>query len=163
MKVNRKLAPWIAVLLATLFGASTVKACGCVSLMQPDEEVRKYYQQTFNGAVFTGKIRTISKPRTFQVDGIASSLRELVIDVDLYWLGVKDPVFTAYTMGENSSCTMHLETDRSYFFIASRQDNRLHIGMCDLSSWRGRYPDKEWAEYTERILGPSKSFTKIQK
>jgi hypothetical protein len=164
MKImNPKLIKLFVFTLVTFLGATTAIACVCPTVGQPIEEDRKYYQESFKGAVFTGKIRSIAAAPTNSVGGLAVPLKELVIDVDLYWLGVKAPVITAYSIGEGTSCTMSLEKDRNYFFIASRHDDRLHIGMCDLSNWMGRYPDKDWADYTEKILGTAKLFPKPQK
>lgn len=143
--------------IAMIF-TSVANACGCVSIEQPIEKVRVYYKNNFNGAIFTGKIKSIRDVPVATGDQSSLPLRKLTIEVDEYWLGVDKPVIKVLTIGGLSLCAVKWETDRTQFFIAYRDKQGLHVGMCDLSSWRGRYPDKEWSDYTLEVLGPAKSF-----
>ena len=164
MKITvRKLIICIGVFFVLSNATNIARACGCPSVGQPLDKLRAYYKESFSGAVFTGKIRTVRDAPGIGVGDFNFALSEVVIDVDLYWLGVSEPVVTAYTLAKGTSCSVEWETGKNLFFIASRQNDRLHIGMCDLSSWIGRYPDKEWSDYTEQVLGPAKSFIKTKK
>jgi hypothetical protein len=127
---------------------SVANACGCFSIEQPVEKVRAYYKNNFNGAIFTGKIKGIRDLPVTTDYHSSLPLSELTIEVDEYWLGVDKPVIKVLTIGGLSSCAVKWETDRTQFFIVYRDKQGLHAGMCDLSSWRGRYPDKEWSDYT---------------
>ena len=134
-----------------LFCSAVANACVCVTIGQPDGDVRQYFQESFKGSVFTGKIRSIRDlPRDDKSGEVGYPPRELLIDVELYWLGVETPEIKAYTIGANTSCTMDWEKDVTLFFIARRQPEGLHVGMCDLSSWRGRFPDKEWSDVVRK-------------
>src|SRR5687768_2564470 len=113
---------------------SIVNACVCMQIDMPIDKVRDYYKRSFMGAVFTGKIRTIRDLPLAESDELAFPMRELVIDIEQYWLGVKEPMIKAYTLGENTSCTVEWETGKTLFFIASRQDDGplagLGVGSC---------------------------------
>lgn len=142
---------------------ATAFACVCVTMGFSDSDARSFYnERKFDGAIFTGKIRSIRDlPEGEPVgDGLVFPLRELVIEVEQYWFGVEKAELKAITLGGGTSCTVEWQKDRSLFFIARGNERGLNVGSCDLSNWRGTYPDAEWAEYTRRILGPSKSFKK---
>lgn len=148
---------------AVTFLSDTTYACVCVNMGFSDSAAKAYYNaKSFDGAIFTGKIREIkdlSEGEDLGV-GMMLPLRELQIDIEQYWFGVKKDKVTALTLGANTSCSMEWQKDQSLFFIASRNKRGLNVGSCDLSNWRGTYPDAEWTDYTKRILGPSKTFGK---
>jgi hypothetical protein len=149
------------VLLTFLLFAPALMACTCVTIGIEDEKARAYYRDLFKGAVFTGKITSIRELSPIDVrETITFPLRELTIDVEQYWLGVTDPVIKVVTTGANTSCTMEFPLGETRFFIADVWEGRLNFGMCSLSNWRGRFPDKGWSDYTQKILGAPKTFPK---
>ena len=153
-----------AVLIALSFGFSSVaNACVCPTVGQPLESVKAYYGKSFEGAVFTGTITAIRDVPSAGTEEFPHSLTELAIEIDQYWIGVDKPTIKVYTTGPGTSCSVDWEIGQTRFFIASRDKinkKNLNVGMCSLSNWRGKYPNKEWADYTTEILGPSRSFGK---
>ncbi len=154
------------ILITTMaIGSVTSFACVCVSMGFTDSEAKAHYNvKTFEGAIFTGKIKSIRDLPEGEDwgDGIVVPLQELDIEIEQYWFGVGKSELTVSTLGPGTSCSVDWEKDRTLFFIASRNKRGLNIGSCDLSNWRGTYPNAEWADYTKRILGPAKSFPKRQ-
>ncbi len=142
-------------------GSTFAYACVCGQIDRPIKTARNYYKTSFKGAIFTGKIRTIEDLPLAKDDELAFPMREMVIDIERFWLGVSSPQIKVLTFGENTSCTIDWPTGKVLFFIASKgDDGRLHVGPCDLVDWKGEYPNKEWADYTKLILGEPKSFQK---
>ncbi len=150
--------------------SSVVIACVCQPPPYMSEEMLKdYYQRRFSGAVFTGKIKSIvvipgsprPKVKNERFPLVELQRVELLIDVEQFWLGVDSREIKITTLGE-SSCAGGWKKDVTEFFIATRREGKLHIDACDFNYliWKGTYPNKEWADYTFKILGPSKAFPK---
>lgn len=156
----------IALLILSVFILSAaIYACSCPTVGQSVAEAKAYYAEKFDGAVFTGSVTAVRDVPSTKTREDSFSQRELDIEIDQYWIGIDKPSIKAYTIGPNTSCTVNWEIGKTRFFIARRDKinkKDLRVGMCDLSNWRGRYPSKEWEDYTNEILGPPKSFLKRQ-
>ena len=103
----------------TLFGQTAV-ACTCIKLDPTEtdpaklrESARHYYLDEFHGALFTGKV--------LQSDEIwylkdAVNVREVIVEVEKFWLGVDKSTVTIYTEpGDGSDCGVNFEVGKEYF------------------------------------------------
>jgi hypothetical protein len=163
MRKRQSLKILLYAVFLMLAATSVASACSCPTIPISTEAARKYYQNEFRGAAFTGKITSVKQISAFQEGYWTSSIREVIVDVDLYWLGVDKPQMTIYTAPEGTSCSLILKKDETYFFRPSLHKGHLFFSMCDQPNWGGRYPSKDWADYTTNILGPAKSFEKVPK
>ena len=153
-------------MLATAFGlivltlsASVASACVCVQIPSSDEAIAAYYRNKFEGAAFTGKVKSVTEIPGFG-DDASSRMREIIVDVDQFWKGVSAPEMKIYADSGRTSCSLSFEKDKEYFFLPNVWKGHLFSSMCDFTNFRGRYPDKEWSDFTESVFGPAKTFPK---
>ncbi|MEO8647998.1 MAG: hypothetical protein ABI539_02410 [Acidobacteriota bacterium] len=70
---------------------------------------------------------------------------------------------TVLVVGPNTSCWFDWKVGQTDFFIASKEGAQLYDAFCDRANWGGSYPEAEWLNYTNKILGRPKSFLKKAK
>lgn len=135
-------------------------ACSCESYGQPRGDAKKYYRTVFDGSIFTGTIIEIKHDPRADDGGITYS--ELQIEVEEYWLGVKNSTLSVFVAGPNTSCYVDWKVKQKTFFIAQRMDGKLYYSNCDLANWGGTYPKSDWSKYTNTILGKPQKFAKTK-
>ena len=138
---------------------AVASACTCVQVLASDEAMTDFYRNKFDGAAFTGKVKSIREIPAF-TDDSDSRMRELIVDVDQFWKGVSAPEMKIYTDSGRTSCSLSFEKDKEYFFLPNLWKGHLMSSMCDFSNYKGKYPEKEWSDFTESVFGPAKSFAK---
>lgn len=148
----------VFVLVFCSVAAHNVSACSCPTYGEPRHDAKEYYGKKFKGAIFTGTIKEIIHDPKSEDGGITFS--QLRIEVNKYWRGVNKPVVTILAVGPNTSCWFDWKLGQTDFFIAAKEGAHLYYSYCDLANWGGSYPNRVWLDYTNKILGRPKSFTR---
>jgi hypothetical protein len=157
--MKRAFAIVMVLIAAVTVLPAIASACSCVQIPASDEAMTDFYRNRFDGAAFTGKVKSVREIPGFS-DDADSRMREIIVDVDQFWKGVSTPEMKIYTDSGRTSCSLSFEKDKEYFFLPNLWKGHLFSGMCDFSNYRGKYPEKEWSDFTESVFGPAKSFSK---
>jgi hypothetical protein len=137
----------------------TAHACSCAAPLRKeeqekalaapvDEEVKKFWLEQFNGAVFVGTVVKIEKVNVkwFREK---QRMKKVTVRVERAWVGVTEQTFVIYTtLGKGGDCGVPYEKGHKYFFMAEVVGGLHSTNIC--TSWE---PDNFWAKLFEKMFG----------
>ena len=151
----------LAFVCVFIFPAQKAEACSCGRgkvvdangnpvKMDPDE-LKKFYLEKFEGALFTGEVSKIRKVKA-KTNGAPMSLLRVTMKVEQFWRGVETTeidIFTSYGAG---SCGVTYVEGKKYFVFAQNLEWGLTTDGCTA------FESLEKASDFIKMLGEGKSF-----
>ncbi len=123
-----------------------------------EQSVRKFYLNSFKGAVFTGKVLNVEQVKVKIDEDNTISKRKVTIQVEKYWLGVKEATMTIYTGIGGGDCGVNFQVGARYFFYPQYFQGGLEAFICDYPSKEDMDADGKSVKFFNKIFGKPKTF-----
>jgi hypothetical protein len=140
-------------------------ACSCITVESPEKDPKKakkaaknFYRKKFKGALFTGKVLDVEVAKQKIDDEYYTLQKKITIQVEKYWLGVKESTMTIYTGIGGGDCGINFEKGKRYFFSPQYLEGVLRTGICDYLSADDMSADGKSVKGLNEILGEAKAF-----
>ncbi|HEX8736981.1 MAG TPA: hypothetical protein VF721_16740 [Pyrinomonadaceae bacterium] len=115
-------------------------------------EVRKYYLEQFKGAIFTGKVLSIKDVTVQQFDSL-SLMKEVIVEVEEYWVGVEHPQMKIYTDDGEGSCGADFKIGEMYFLDIDKIGGLLWSTFYNSSKIDSPKDLKKKTKFISKIFG----------
>jgi hypothetical protein len=144
------------VILVGCFGAFPLENIAC-SYIKTDiklskAEVRKYYLEQFKGAIFTGKVLSVKDEWVRWFDNF-SLMKEVIIEVDEYWVGVEHPQMKIYTGTGEGDCSADFKIGEIYFINVDKTGGVLWSTFYNSSNIDSPKELKRETKFISKIFG----------
>jgi len=142
--------------LVSCFGAFPLENIACTYIKTDIKiskaEAGKYYLEEFKGAIFTGKVLSIKDVTVRWLDSL-SLMKEVIVEVEEYWVGVEHPQMKIYTGTGEGDCSTDFKIGEIYFINLNKIGGILWSPFYNSSKTDAPKEFKRNRKFINKIFG----------